>query len=117
MLGAGSGAISESGATQVRGSRMTKRLGDSDRRAVDLLLDQAVDGGGDGNGGYVVHAQPALGPGVPGVQRVLSLLDLLPEEEPPADLIARTMARIEGRGSAAPIHPAAAALMTNRPHA
>jgi hypothetical protein len=94
---------------------MTKRLGDSDRRAVDLLLDQAVDG--DGNGGYVVHAQPALGPGVPGVQRVLSLLDLLPEEEQPADLIARTMARIEGRGSAAPIHPAAAALMTNRPHA
>jgi hypothetical protein len=94
---------------------MTKRLGDSDRRAVDLLLDQAVDG--DGNGGYVVHAQPALGPGVPGVQRVLSLLDLLPEEEPPADLITRTMARIEGRGSAAPIHPAAAALMTNRPHA
>src|SRR5690349_19014200 len=83
MLGAGFGAISESGASQVRGSRMTKRLGDSDRRAVDLLLDQAVDGGGDGNGGYVVHAQPALGPGVPGVQRVLSLLDLLPEEEPP----------------------------------
>ena len=68
---------------------MTKRLGDSDRRAVDLLLDQAVDGGGDGNGGYVVHAQPALGPGVPGVQRVLSLLDLLPEEEPPADLMKR----------------------------
>ena len=42
---------------------------------------------------------------------------VLPEEEPPADLIARTMARIEGRGASAPIHPAAAALMTNRPHA
>ena len=96
---------------------MTKRLGESDRRAVDLLLDQAVDGEGNGNGGYVVHAQPALGPGVPGVQRVLSLLDLLPEVEPPSDLIARTMARIDGRPMATPIHPAAAALMTNRPHA
>jgi hypothetical protein len=96
---------------------MTKRLGDSDRRAVDLLLDQAVDGGGDGNGGYVVHAQPALGPGVPGVQRVLSLLDLLPAAEPSEDLVARTMARIEGRPTTSAIHPAAAALMTNRPHA
>jgi len=99
---------------------MTKRLGDRDRRAVDLLLDRsagAADGDGNGNGGYVTHAQPAEDSSIAAVQRTLSLLDLLPAEEPPADLIARTMARIDSRGATAPLHPAAAALMTNRPHA
>jgi hypothetical protein len=55
-------------------------------------------------------------PGILGVQRVLNMLDLLPADEPPADLVARTMARIDARGVAAPLHPAAGALMTNRPH-
>jgi hypothetical protein len=99
---------------------MTKRLGESDRRAVDLLLDRSAgtgNGGGNGNGGYVAHAQPATEPGIQSVQRVLSLLDVLPAGDPPADLIARTMARIDSRGVAAPIHPAAAAMMSNRPHA
>ncbi|MGB7157695.1 MAG: hypothetical protein WBD40_06490 [Tepidisphaeraceae bacterium] len=103
---------------------MTKRLGVSDRRAVDLLLDRSTGmgnggmGNGDGNGGYVTHAQPATEPGIQGVQKVLSLLDLLPSEEPPIDLVTRTMARVDARaGTATPVHPAAAALMTNRPHA
>jgi hypothetical protein len=95
---------------------MTKRLGDSDRRAVDLLLDRSA-GTGNGNGGYVAHAQPATEPGIMSVQRVLDLLDQLPAEEPANDLMARTMARIESRGVATPMHPAAAALMTDRPHA
>ena len=97
---------------------MTKRLGERDRRAVDLLLDRSAGAGnGDGNGGYVAHAQPATDAGLQAVQRTLNLLDLLPAEEPPADLMARTMARIDARGPATPLHPAAAALMTNRPHA
>ena len=101
---------------------MTKRLRDSDRRAVDLLLDRSAGAGnggdGNGSGGYIAHVQPATEPGIMGVQQVLSLLDLLPADEPPADLVARTMARIDARGGVAtPIHPAAAALMTNRPHA
>ena len=99
---------------------MTKRLGESDRRAVDLLLDRTTDAGnGNGNGGYVAHAQPATEPGIQAVQRVLSLLDVMPADEPAADLIARTMARIDTRvGVAAqPMHPATAAMMSSRPHA
>ena len=100
---------------------MTKRLGDNDRRAVDLLLDRSTgtaNGDGNGNGGYVAHAQPATEPGIQSVQRVLSLLDLMPADEPAADLISRTMARIDSRPAVTqPMHPAAAAMMTNRPHA
>ena len=98
---------------------MTKRLGESDRRAVDLLLDRTTGAEGNGNGGYVAHAQPATEPGIQAVQRVLSLLDVMPADEPAADLIARTMARIDSRAGVAaqPIHPATAAMMTTRPHA
>ena len=99
---------------------MTKRLGESDRRAVDLLLDRSAGAGnGNGNGGYVAHAQPATEPGLQSVQRVLSLLELMPADEPSADLMARTLARIEARPNVAaqPMHPATAAMMTNRPHA
>ena len=99
---------------------MTKRLGESDRRAVDLLLDRTTGtDNGNGNGGYVTHAQPATEPGIQAVQSVLSLLDVMPADEPAADLMARTMARIDSRAGAGAqsLHPAAAAMMTNRPHA
>src|SRR5688572_23247191 len=90
--------------TQVRGRRMTKRLGESDRRAVDLLLDRSTGAGnGDGNdnGGYVAHAPPATEPGIQSVERILSLLDLMPADEPAADLMTRTLARIEARPNVA----------------
>ena len=98
---------------------MTKRLGDSDRRAVDLLLDRPTTVNGDGNGHFVAHAQPGTEPAIQSVQRVLSLLDLLPADEPSADLMTRTLARIEARPDVAaqPLQPATAAMMTNRPHA
>ena len=97
---------------------MTKCLGESDRRAVDLLLDGSA-GAGDSveAGGYVPHVQPAIEPGIQAVQSVLSLLDLLPVADPPADLVTRAMSRIDARsGTGSPIHPAAASL-TSRPHA
>jgi len=101
---------------------MTKRLGDSDRRAVDLLLDRSTGAAGDGNGGgngsYVAHAQPATEPGIQSVQRILSLLELMPAEEPAEDLVARTLARIGAGGGVTQMHPAAAAVtLANRPHA
>ncbi len=101
---------------------MTKRLVESDRRAVDLLLDRsthASNGDGSGSGTYVGHAQPSAEPGIQSVQRVLNLLDLMPADEPSADLMMRTLARIDSRPNVAaqPMHPATAAMMTNRPHA
>ena len=103
---------------------MNLKLRDEDRRAVDLLLDRAVTGqgvrppaagNGDGNGnghgngnGYHgstfttvsgdVHAR------LPAVQKVLHMLDLLPADEPPRDLVARTLDRV---GEAAASHPSA----------
>lgn len=75
------------------------RLRDEDRLAVDLLLDRAVagsagNGSGNGHAGFTpvsgaAHAQ------VGQVERVLRVLDMMPAEEPPADLLARTMRRIE----------------------
>ena len=112
-MGAGIGAIS-SGANTCQGTYMTKRLGESDRRAVDLLLDRMTGAAGDGN--YVTHAQPTTA-GVEGVQRVLSLLDRMPAEEPAADLMARTLSRIESRGMMLPAESAPAVLMSGRPHA
>ena len=43
----------------------------------------------------------------------------MPADEPAADLMTRTLARIEARPNVAaqPMHPATAAMMTNRPHA
>ena len=72
---------------------MTVRLRDEDRRAVDLLLDRAVagpgnrpagagNGNGNGNGNSHGHGFSAVAGDVqarlPGVQKVLHMLDMLP---------------------------------------
>jgi len=96
---------------------MTKRLGENDRRAVDLLLDRSNGAIGNDNG-FVTHAQSATEPAIQAVRKVLNVLELAPAAEPPADLMIRTLARIDSRmGAAAPMHPAATSLMTDRPHA
>jgi hypothetical protein len=93
---------------------MSVRLRDEDRRAVDLLLDRAASGQGvrapaagnghgfgNGNGNGHIHAagfSPVSGnvqAGLPGVQKVLQVLDMLPAEEPPQDLLARTLNRLD----------------------
>lgn len=97
---------------------MTKRLGESDRRAVDLLLDRSSGAAaGNGNAGYVTHAQPASEPATQGVQKVLQLLDLMVADEPAPDLVSRTLGRIDGSRVTAPVHPAAAVALGERPHA
>ena len=79
--------------------RKTRTLGAEDRRAVDLLLDHGARGRA-----AVTHVPV----GVPhrrmaAAARLLSVLEVLPSVEPPADLLARTMDRITA-GSA---HPSA----------
>ena len=100
------------------------KLRDEDRRAVDLLLDRAAAGAepmvparsanGDGNGnGNGHHAAMMMTGGfsqigdsgqsrVPAVQKVLEVLDLLPDEEPPSDLLVRTLRRLDETAADSP---------------
>jgi hypothetical protein len=81
---------------------MMPKLRDEDRLAVDLLLDRALSGsagnGGQKQSGYtpVNHAVPEQ---VGRVGAVLRVLDLMPAEEPPADLLARTIRRVEAESA------------------
>ena len=101
-------------------SEFNVKLSDNNRRAIDLMLDRGTAASGanqspfsrDGMSaasGYVSHTTPADQESVQAVQRVLDLLSLLPNEEPPTDLVERTMARIEQS-----VSPAAAAQMPFR---
>ena len=100
---------------------MTLRLRDEDRRAVDLLLDRAAAGqgvkppaagNGDGNGNGTRHRHAAsftpassdVASRIPAVQKVLQLLDMLPNEDPPRDLTTRTLDRV---AAASANHPSA----------
>src|SRR5436309_2757160 len=75
---------------------MRVRLDEEDRRAVDLLLERA-----SGIGDTPPVEQLFSPPVAPGFERrldaaeaILSILDHLPADEPPADLVVRTMERI-----------------------
>ncbi len=111
---------------------MTRRLSDEDRRTIDLLLDGAattIRGDGNGNGpshagdaryGVSHHGIAASGR-VDAAKRVLNLLDALPTDEPSADLLTRTMRRIDRRSPTrgdirTGVHPAAYA-PGSQPHA
>ena len=80
---------------------MNRRLREDDRRAVDLLLDNASHAGnGNGNGlaagsAFVIRDNSNIEARLRGVERVLRLLDQMPAVEPPGDLAQRTLARIE----------------------
>ena len=101
---------------------MTKRLGEEDRRAIDLLLDRAAastagnghsrgngHSNGDGNGGHragytMTHGVVAQNR-VDAAERVLSLLDNLPADEPSEDLLFRTLKRIDSTGRPVEMRP------------
>ena len=74
------------------------KLSNEDGRAVDLLLDRTAASGAEGNGGSGVFVAAADGVGrerVHAAEKVLSLLKWMPAQEPPADLLARTMDRVD----------------------
>jgi hypothetical protein len=94
-------------------NRDIPKLHDEDRRAVDLLLDHASQ---DLHGHGQVKPAPLTAsvppPRLTAARRTLALLDAMPELEPPADLVARTLARVEragraGRAGHRPVKPAA----------
>jgi len=96
---------------------MNLQLSDADRRAVDLLFEQQgasnayVNGpgllashlpGGDSiqsdapsTGSFGTLASANVGARLQQVERLVGLLDVLPVSDPPADLVSRTLGRIE----------------------
>ncbi len=82
---------------------MTRKLNSADRHAIDLLLNRAADGNGDAN--FVAAAAPQ--PRVQAVETILKVLDVMPDADPPADLVTRTLHRIARSASplAAPEMP------------
>jgi len=75
---------------------MNLTLQEEDRRAVDLLLDGAAAvGSGIGNPIAYAVTDASLGARVARTQKLVQLLDALPQIEPPADLLDRTLRFIE----------------------
>jgi len=78
---------------------MRIRLDDEDRRAVDLLLERA-SGIGDMPPLEQLFRAPVAGGferRLDAAEQLLGLLDQMPAEEPPADLVSRTLQRVRER--------------------
>jgi len=75
-------------------------LNDKDARAVDWIMSQQSGAGGDSSATAGVGVDPSLGARIEQVESIFRLLDLLPAEQPPADLVRRTMARVLGASAA-----------------
>jgi hypothetical protein len=88
-------------------SGVNVKLSDDDRRAIDLLLDRspAATAGRDGRplhsvqgmsaATYLPHASPISSDSLQAVQDVMGLLSLMPDEDPPAGLVQRTLDLID----------------------
>ncbi|HXE53877.1 MAG TPA: hypothetical protein VN541_12720 [Tepidisphaeraceae bacterium] len=80
---------------------MNLTLLEEDRRAVDLLLDRTPRAGdGDGGQPLFASADPSIGQRVARAQQLLQLLEVLPQNDPPADLVGRTLRMVEQAGPA-----------------
>jgi hypothetical protein len=77
------------------GDAMSKKLRLEDRQATDLLLDQ-MTAAARGNG-HALYAGPHAGlrPRVQRLQRLLHLLESAPIDDPPRDLVSRTLEKID----------------------
>ncbi len=72
--------------------RHNDNLSAEDRKAIDVLLDQ---GASTADGGVIPHTPAASPKNLLAASKVLQLLSQLPEVDPPADLVSRTMGRID----------------------
>ena len=97
------------------------RLSDEDGRAVDLLLDRpASKGNGNGNGDTAAHAQAVAANGqaqrrIEAATSVLEMLNNLEVPEPSADLVERTLRKIEEIAAAGRVTVPAGASIGTRP--
>lgn len=75
------------------------RLSDDDGRAVDMLLDSSSSSNGNG-GGHAFSASPApFRQRLQAVESILNVLKEMPQNDPPKNLVAKTLANIEQRRS------------------
>jgi hypothetical protein len=78
---------------------MNLTLSEEDRKAVDLLLDEAATASAMGNGkqASVAYAvtDPSVGQRVARTYKLVQLLEALPQLDPPADLVERTLKYVE----------------------
>ena len=110
-------SVTMGSSTKLSGDDMSLQLCDADRRAVDLLFDQQgasnayVNGPGllashvSSDASLLSDAPPTesfgtlaladVGARLQEVERLVGLLDVLPVSDPPADLVSRTLGRIE----------------------
>jgi hypothetical protein len=72
--------------------RRKQPLSADDRKAVDVLLDQAAN---TADSGVVPHAPAVAHSSIAAASKVLQLLSQLPTIDPPKNLVARTMQRID----------------------
>jgi len=80
---------------------MASKLSDDDSRAVDLVLDRSSAASQPAPAG--VYMAPQVQPRrAQAVEKILAVLSAYQAEEPPADLVARTMRRIDERIEVAP---------------
>ena len=102
---------------------MMPRLRDEDRLAVDLLLDRAASsaGNGHGNGHSGFTSGNGVGPQqIARVEAMLRVLDMMPADEPAADLVTRTIRRVEAesaRHDPAALRPPQPEMIDFMPHA
>ncbi|HWB54888.1 MAG TPA: hypothetical protein VG722_11870 [Tepidisphaeraceae bacterium] len=97
---------------------MEKKLRDEDARVVDMLLDR---GGSSGQANmpqvFTHHAPQEFTDRLQRVEQLLEVLNEMPALEPPADMVARTLDRIEESEAHGRSVPATANHVTHRPQA
>jgi hypothetical protein len=75
-----------------RTKKLSVKLSVDDKKAIDVVLDHAALGG---KTGLTRMATPVQQRHLSAATKLLSLLSELPETEPPANLVAKTMAKID----------------------
>lgn len=89
------------------------QLGEGDKRAVDMLLDNLPSASTAASAFHATHngiVEPEL---LNATRRLLSRLDAYEVGDPPADLVSRTMARIHATPGQAPLEQTETSISAN----